>query len=535
MAGIGSNHSRFNISAEVSTVLPQYIKSNAPDLEVFLKKYLEFLELENESTYYINNILNNRDLDHLDDHFLGNIQNEIGQSIPKEFATDSRLLYKHLTELYKSRGTIDSITAFFNVLYNDSAQIYFPKDDMLKPSDGKFIKNNLDIDNLENKTPSYIGIAANGYKSTYDNSMSGDSVNFVRIPEIKNIEVTKLFVFAMETNSGPANTYKPELQPTISLHEVKSSFREITWEDMEALGEINWGLLPFDPNLGYFKVPSYNEWHFKFDEYIWANSELRFYPRGYSVTNDGFISDTAKKIQDSYYYQQFSYEIQTGVDPKLWHNAFNRLIHTAGFIFFNKISIHKSADSPFPMLQFSLDRGEPVIYFWLPVVDAKLKFHDIYNGIHGFMSIEDRKLRFDNPGWHNDWSLQGYKDIFYLGISVDLEINDDKHIATMGPAGYFDKMKFKLTGGVKAWDSVTFIDVLDTYQTYRLYDDETLTSYKDIKYTKGVANSNMNSIIWPDETLPLAWNADGPRSKANPIPLVPGESGYGSTTETSWN
>ena len=72
MAGIGSNSSRFNISAEVSTVLPQHIKSNAPDLEVFLKKYLEFLELENKSTYYINNIVNNRDLDYTDDHFLSN-------------------------------------------------------------------------------------------------------------------------------------------------------------------------------------------------------------------------------------------------------------------------------------------------------------------------------------------------------------------------------------------------------------------------------------------------------------------------------
>jgi hypothetical protein len=544
MAGIGSNSSRFNISAEVSTVLPQHIKSNAPDLEVFLKKYLEFLELENKSTYYINNIVNNRDLDYTDDHFLSNIQNEIGQSIPKEFATDSRLLYKHLTELYKSRGTIDSINAFFNVLYNDSAEIYFPKDDMLKPSDGRFIENNLDIDNLDNLALSYTGVAADGYRSAYDSeAMSSDSVNLVKIPEIKNIENSKLFIYKVSGYDGGQAT-------SVSLHEVPSTDRAPSEEDYIALGDINWGELgvpsSYVEGSATALVPSYNEWHFKFDIAISPDTELRFYPRGYSATNDGFISDDTKKIQDSFYYQQFSYEIQTGVAPELWRNAFNRLIHTAGFIFFNKISIFSPqphVPSPIPTLQRSIPEGEPIIYFWLPVVDAKLKFHEIYNGIHGFESIEDRRAQYiaqtrspgtntgDPAGNNGDLLVPTLKDIYYLGISLDLEIDSNKHVNTMGPSQYFDKLKFKLTGGVGNWDSVTFLDVVDAVQTYSLPTSFNEASglpenYIDIKYTKDVANSNMNSILWM-ETINQngswkydseAWNAEGYESPTNPIP-----------------
>ena len=53
---------------------------------------------------------------------------------------------------------------------------------------------------------------------------------------------------------------------------------------------------------------------------------------------DGFLSDK-KFIQDSYYYQKFSYVLKTGTNIADWSNAFTRLVHPAGLKFFGEIVI----------------------------------------------------------------------------------------------------------------------------------------------------------------------------------------------------
>ena len=50
----------------------------------------------------------------------------------------------------------------------------------------------------------------------------------------------------------------------------------------------------------------------------------------------GQLSNTTK-LQDSYYYQKFSYLIRTGKNLVDWKNAFAKLVHPAGFKFFGEI------------------------------------------------------------------------------------------------------------------------------------------------------------------------------------------------------
>lgn len=60
--------------------------------------------------------------------------------------------------------------------------------------------------------------------------------------------------------------------------------------------------------------------------------------RGQYSNQKGFLSDNIK-LQDSYFYQEFSYVIRTGQNISAWENVFNRLVHPAGFIFFGQIQI----------------------------------------------------------------------------------------------------------------------------------------------------------------------------------------------------
>ena len=59
---------------------------------------------------------------------------------------------------------------------------------------------------------------------------------------------------------------------------------------------------------------------------------------GQYLDKKGMLSNTIK-LQDSYYWQKFSYNIKTGKNLADWRYAFDRLVHPAGFIFFGEVLI----------------------------------------------------------------------------------------------------------------------------------------------------------------------------------------------------
>ena len=60
---------------------------------------------------------------------------------------------------------------------------------------------------------------------------------------------------------------------------------------------------------------------------------------GTFVNEDGHISDDAMRIQDSLYYQDFSYVIKVGRAINDWRDSFKSTMHTAGFYFTGQVNI----------------------------------------------------------------------------------------------------------------------------------------------------------------------------------------------------
>jgi len=76
---------------------------------------------------------------------------------------------------------------------------------------------------------------------------------------------------------------------------------------------------PFDKTL----IPSSGKWDTGLERYL---------------DHKGFLSDNIK-LQDSKFYQKFSYVVRTGKNLSDWGPAFEKLVHPAGFIFFGEILI----------------------------------------------------------------------------------------------------------------------------------------------------------------------------------------------------
>jgi hypothetical protein len=60
---------------------------------------------------------------------------------------------------------------------------------------------------------------------------------------------------------------------------------------------------------------------------------------GKFLNEDGFVSEQTMKIQDSLYYQDFSYVLKVGQSINNWRDSFKKTMHTAGFYFTGQVDL----------------------------------------------------------------------------------------------------------------------------------------------------------------------------------------------------
>jgi len=197
------------------------------------------------------------------------------------------MFYKHLIEFYISRGTPESITSFFKMIYDDEVETYFPFTDLLNPSDGDWTDQSADIIANQSKYTPWNIITISGTPTVVNgNNDAGNPVFF-----------DDDIVFVNNSYKTPGTDYTEEVYSDTTT-----------------------------------------KYKLTFTSALANNDVVKTYPKGLFTTANGFLSDK-KYIQDSYYWQKFSYVLKTGKNIADWKNAFTRLIHPAGFIFFGEVLI----------------------------------------------------------------------------------------------------------------------------------------------------------------------------------------------------
>lgn len=244
----------------LESIIPEYLKDNELFLS-FVEAYLEWMQNSaNSPGRVINKLVDSRDIDRVEDIFLQYLQREYASSIPNIAKTDKRKLYKQVNDIYRAKGSTPSYEALFNLLFNESIELYFPRVDILKPSEGK-----------------------------------------------------------------------------------------------------------------------------------WDNVGHRY------LNNDGFLSDR-KYIQDSYYYQDFSYVIKTGKTIEAWRDVVKKLLHPSGFAFFGQINIVSTsyvATAKSPLNQPGTSAGTPSA---LPLIAPLVSMPSSYTRFTAFRTIKRAAVAMNRLG-----------------------------------------------------------------------------------------------------------------------------------------
>ena len=143
ISSLRANEVYKKISPLIESQFPEHIRENGPNFVIFLEAYYEYLEQTNKAGNAIRTLNDNQDIDRTVSDFVEYFRREFALSIPKNALADKRLIVKHIREFYRSRGSQKSFKFLFHVLFGKEIDFYYPGEDILRASDGRWIRETV--------------------------------------------------------------------------------------------------------------------------------------------------------------------------------------------------------------------------------------------------------------------------------------------------------------------------------------------------------------------------------------------------------
>ena len=127
-------------SVLVDELLPEFLDTEGPKFKAFVRAYYEWLETTGQITDRSKNLLNYNDIDSTDAEFIKYFQREVMADFPQEVITNKSLLISRIKSLYRSKGSEQAYKFLFRLLFDDEIEFYYPGEDMLRVSDGRWVQ-----------------------------------------------------------------------------------------------------------------------------------------------------------------------------------------------------------------------------------------------------------------------------------------------------------------------------------------------------------------------------------------------------------
>lgn len=169
--------SDYKTSLLINKQVPEFVRDEHPLFVAFLEAYYEYLEnaqpgQKNDVLAKSKNLRNVSDIDASIEDFEQNFINTFAALLPNDTAVDKSFLIKNALPLYLAKGSEKSFQFLFRMLFGQELEISYPKNNVLRASDGKWVIENA----LVVKDEVY---------STYTGD--GETVEFKVLPAYNNI------------------------------------------------------------------------------------------------------------------------------------------------------------------------------------------------------------------------------------------------------------------------------------------------------------------------------------------------------------
>lgn len=154
------------ISQLIETQFPDIYREEGEAIVAFTKAYYEFLESDNRYAHKLSRqMFDLRDIDTSMDEFLKSFKETYLADFPFKFKTDTKFAIKNIVNYYRSKGSKESLALLMKLLFEEEVSVYYPGEDVLKPSDSEWYKPFYLEVTLSKRNPSFLNKEITGVKS----------------------------------------------------------------------------------------------------------------------------------------------------------------------------------------------------------------------------------------------------------------------------------------------------------------------------------------------------------------------------------
>ena len=155
-----------DISQLIETQFPDIYREEGEALVAFTKAYYEFLESDNRyATKISRQMFDMRDIDTSMDDFLKSFKETYLADFPFKFRTDTKFAIKNILNYYRSKGSKESLALLMKLLFEEDVSVYYPGEDVLKPSDSDWYKPSYLEVTVSPRNASFLDKEITGVKS----------------------------------------------------------------------------------------------------------------------------------------------------------------------------------------------------------------------------------------------------------------------------------------------------------------------------------------------------------------------------------
>lgn len=392
------------VSTQLQDQLPGFVTENYDTFVQFLKAYYEWSEQYGNPRGEGVRLTTYSDVDTTLDNFIQYFRDTYIKDFPFALTDgiNEKTLLKNIGDLYNAKGTRASFDLLFRILFNTTIDIDFPKDRILKVSTSTFddrqyvrippiltvdeaqtIENSLIVQKYAGTgniiataivdEVNYISEGGLDFFSLLIQNVSGEFVSSLPI-EIKTTGITQTVYYAnpiptlaaMTINAGGTGY---EIGDTLEVFDLfNNKLLDAKVNSIGTRKEVRG--FNYTNNYGVYRSGT----GITYTVDTASGAGLSLSPSAEAVLTDGpddYLDETGKLssrsfIQDSFFFQDYSYTIKVNKSLSQFADAVRKLVHPSGTLMFAEFINEVSMTASGGLTANSFTKFQPLIGHYLP-------------------------------------------------------------------------------------------------------------------------------------------------------------------------